>query len=143
MAKSALPSSIREAVILRASKCCEYCLSQDKYSPHAFTLDHILPESLGGTDDFENLAYACFLCNRLKSNKLKIFDPNSSKWIPLFNPRNHIWREHFSWNETYTHIIGISLIGNLTISELQLNREKLIEYRQCIIPFGVHPPTVE
>ena len=26
------------------------------------------------------------------------------------------------------------------VKELKLNRDKLIEYRQCIIPFGEHPP---
>ncbi len=74
MAKPSIPSDVRAAVILRASKCCEYCKSQDKYSSTAFTIDHILPESLDGTSDFLNLCYACFLCNRLKSNKLKVFD---------------------------------------------------------------------
>ena len=143
MTKSNFRSAIRDAVIQRASKCCEYCLSQDKYSPHAFTIDHILPESLGGTDDFENLAYCCFLCNRLKSNKLTAFDAVSEKWTPLFNPRTHVWKEHFSWNEATTHIIGVSRVGVLTISELKLNREKLIEYRETIIPFGTHPPYLE
>ena len=65
MAKLNIPTDVREAVILRASKCCEYCKSQDKYSPTAFTIDHVVPESLDGTSAFENLAYACFLCNRL------------------------------------------------------------------------------
>lgn len=140
MAKVSLSNALRLAVILRAAKCCEYCKSQDKYSPTSFTIDHILPESLDGTSDFENLAYACFLCNRLKSNKLKVFDTLSGKWIPLFNPRKDLWHEHFAWNEDTTKIMGISIIGRCSVKELQLNREKLIEYRNCIIPFGTHPP---
>lgn len=121
-------------------KCCEYCKSQDKYSPTAFTIDHVLPESLDGTSDIENLAYACFLCNRLKSNKLKVFDTITEKWMPLFSPRQHNWNDHFSWSEDATQVIGLTAIGRCTIKELRLNREKLIEYRQCIIPFGTHPP---
>jgi HNH endonuclease len=142
MAKLTISSELRSAVVVRASKCCEYCKSQDKYSPTAFTIDHILPESLDGTSDFENLAYACFLCNRLKSNKLNIYDSFSKKWIPLFNPRKNIWEEHFFWSEDSTTIIGFTSSGRCTIKELKLNRDKLIEYRNCIIPFGTHPPSI-
>ena len=142
MAKLGVSATLRAAVISRASKCCEYCKSQDKYSPTIFTIDHVLPESLDGTSDFENLAYACFLCNRLKSNKLKVFDEITEKWVPLFNPRKDAWNEHFSWNEDGTKIIGITIVGRCTVKEIKLNREKLVEYRNCIIPFGTHPPKI-
>lgn len=140
MAKINIPNDLRYAVIKRALKCCEYCKSQDRYSPTSFTMDHFIPENLEGTSDFENLVYACFLCNRLKSNKLKVFDVTTDKWIPLFNPRKDIWGEHFSWSDDTTKIIGISIVGRCTVKALKLNREKLIEYRNCIIPFGEHPP---
>jgi len=140
MPKFSISVSLREAVISRASKCCEYCKSQDKYSPTAFTIDHVIPESLDGTSNFDNLAYARFLCNRLKSNKLKAFDSITEKWIPLFNPRKDVWNEHFVWNEDTTRIVGLTVIGRCTVKEFKLNREKLIEYRNCIIPFGTHPP---
>ena len=141
MAKTIFSAALREQVILRALHCCEYCKSQDKYAPHLFTIDHLLPKNLGGTNDFINLAYACFLCNRLKSNKLNVFDPISESWIPLFNPRIDAWHQHFSWNEDATQIIGLTAIGRMTVGTLKLNRDKLIEYRQALIPFGVHPPT--
>lgn len=140
MPKFYISNSLKEAVVLRASNCCEYCKSQDKYSPTSFTIDHIIPESLDGTSIFENLAYACFLCNRLKSNKIKTFDELSEKWIPLFNPRTDNWGDHFAWNQEATLIIGTTIIGRCCVKELKLNREKLIEYRNCIIPFGTHPP---
>jgi HNH endonuclease len=140
MAKLMITTSLREEVKLRANKCCEYSKSQDKYSPTAFTIDHILPESLDGTSDFDNLAYACFLCNRLKSNKLKSFDIITEKWITLYNPRTDVWEDHFVWNEDATQILGITIVGRCTVKELKLNREKLIEYRNCIILFGTHPP---
>ena len=140
MPKLYISVALREAVVERAIQCCEYCKSQDKYSPTAFTIDHILPESLDGKSDLENLAYACFLCNRLKSNKQKAFDVLTDQWIPLFNPRTQNWHEHFSWNQDASMILGISIIGRCTVRELQLNRKKLVEYRKCIIPFGTHPP---
>lgn len=48
--------------------------------------------------------------------------------------------EHFSWNQDATKIIGLTIKGHCTIKELKLNREKLVEYRNALIPFGVHPP---
>jgi HNH endonuclease len=140
MAKLTISIDLREAVKLRANKCCEYCKSQDKYSPTDFTIDHIIPESLDGTSEIENLAYACFLCNRLKSNKLKSFDTISQKWNPLYNPRIDVWDEHFAWSEDATNILGTTTIGRCTVKELKLNRDKLIEYRNCLILFGTHPP---
>ena len=120
MGKSIFSIAIREAVKGRASGCCEYCMSQDRYSPNVFTIDHILPESLGGSKDLENLAYACFLCNRLKSNKLKTIDLATDVWVSLFNPRIDVWKDHFSWSDDLTVIIGISMTGRATVSALQL-----------------------
>ena len=140
MAKFTISNEVRETVILRAFKCCEYCKSQDKYSPTSFTIDHIIPESLDGTSEFANLAYACFLCNRLKSNKLKVFDSLTGKWIPLFNPRKDIWKEHFAWNEDTTKIIGISPTGRATVKVLNLNRFGVVNLRRLLLLDGLHPP---
>jgi hypothetical protein len=143
MAKTILSPSIVKNVIARANKCCEYCQSQDRYSPNRFTIDHVTPESIEINDDFENLAYACFLCNRLKSNKLVGFDALTQTFWPIFNPRLEKWAQHFAWNENASTIIGITPIGRATIKELQLNREKLIEYRAALLVFGVHPPKMD
>ena len=140
MPKSGISPDTIETVSLWADHCCVYCKSQDKYSPHGFTIDHIIPLSLGGTNDLENLAYACFLCNRLKSNKTEAFDNLSEKLVPLFNPRKDSWHQHFAWNEDATLVIGISPGGRATVDVLQLNREKLIEYRRAVMPLGTHPP---
>ncbi len=140
MAKTVLPSSLREAVMSRAENCCEYCQSQDKFSPDYFTIDHALPQDEGGTDEISNLAYACFLCNRLKSNKITVLDPLSQAPVTIFNPRNHIWQEHFAWSEDYLRIIGLTPAGRGTVEVLQLNRKKLMDYRMALIVFKEHPP---
>jgi hypothetical protein len=142
MAKKSLKLDKREEVIFRAINLCEYCQSQDKYSPNSFTIDHYIPEEAGGTDDILNLIYACFLCNRLKSNKLNGFDSVTQSLWPIFNPRKDNWSNHFTWNEDTTLIIGITPIGRCTVSELQLNRKKLIEYRKALLVFGEHPPKI-
>jgi hypothetical protein len=140
MAKSVILPSTREAVILRAGFCCEYCQSQDKFSPNSFTIDHVLPSEAGGTDEIENLAYACFLCNRLKSNKTTVFDAMSKTNVAMFNPRIHNWQEHFIWNGDYLRIIGLTPTGRGTVEVLQLNRKKLLDYRTALLAFGEHPP---
>jgi len=136
---SSLPET-RLQVAARAKQCCEYCKSMDTFSPNYFTIDHIIPEPLGGTDALDNLAYACFLCNRLKSNKLSVFDVASAAWVNLYNPRTMDWNEHFAWSEDLILILGISATGRVTVDELQLNRPKLVAYRKAVIPFGIHPP---
>jgi hypothetical protein len=136
---SSLPET-RLVVAERAKHCCEYCKSMDNFSPNDFTVDHILPEPMGGNDSLDNLAYACFLCNRLKSNKLAVYDAVSNSMISLFNPRTQDWNEHFAWSEDLTSIIALNAVGRVTLDVLQLNRPKLIAYRKAVIPFGVHPP---
>ncbi len=136
---SSLPET-RLQVAARAKHCCEYCKSMDTFSPNYFTVDHIIPGPLGGSDSLDNFAYACFLCNRLKSNKLTILDITSNTWINLFNPRIQDWNEHFAWSEDLTTIIGLSAIGRITVDGLELNRPKLIAYRKAVTLFGVHPP---
>lgn len=140
MAKTVIPIALRERVMQRASHCCEYCRTLDSYLPHDFTMDHLLPISMFGTNDFENLAYACFICNRLKSNKLKVFDSMLEIWVDLFNPRIHKWKEHFFWSEDATEIIGKTSIGSMTIATLKLNRYKLLQCRKNLIEIGKHPP---
>jgi HNH endonuclease len=141
MSKTKFPLDIRFTVMQRAAFCCEYCKSQDKYSPNSFTIDHILSEDLGGSSDISNLAYACFLCNRLKWHKQTAFDVVSERWVRFFNPREDNWNDHFNWSEDATLVIGTSPIGRATVEGLKLNRDKLIEYRKAIIPFGTHPPS--
>jgi hypothetical protein len=53
----------RQLVRQRSNFLCEYCHSGEAGSTAVFTFDHILPQSLGGNDDAENLALACIRCN--------------------------------------------------------------------------------
>jgi hypothetical protein len=140
MPKAVLSADVREGVMFRAKHCCEYCQSQDKYSPNLFTIDHIVPTGLGGANEENNFAYACFLCNRLKSDKVTFVDPITQKHVPVYNPRTHIWPQHFAWNEDFTLIVGLTATGRGTVFTLRLNRQKLIEYRRALLPFGGHPP---
>lgn len=44
---------------------CKFCEVKDK-----LTVDHIIPLSLGGTDESNNLQILCLSCNRKKGNNL-------------------------------------------------------------------------
>lgn len=56
----------RKIIYDKADGRCELCgqrlLFQD------MTLDHIIPLSMGGADEMENLQSSCYACNQLKDN---------------------------------------------------------------------------
>lgn len=39
----------------RAVYLCEYCHSPERLSANRFTIEHVIPQSLGGSDDLANL----------------------------------------------------------------------------------------
>jgi 5-methylcytosine-specific restriction endonuclease McrA len=53
-------AKLRHRVRQRAQNLCEYCHTLLDLTGHEFTLDHIIPESQGGTSDFQNLCFCCF-----------------------------------------------------------------------------------
>lgn len=48
---------------------CLYCGKKIEWRSGDFTLDHVIPRSLGGTTDWSNIVSCCFSCNQEKSNK--------------------------------------------------------------------------
>ncbi len=135
-----ISQDVREEVKQRAGACCEYCYSQEFFSADSFTLDHIIPYSKGGSNEADNLAYACQGCNRRKYIHRKARDPKSWKKVPLYHPRNHEWEEHFRWTEDYLEIVGISATGRATVAKLALNREGVKNLREVLVETGDHPP---
>jgi 5-methylcytosine-specific restriction endonuclease McrA len=63
-----IPNSIQEFVRNRANFQCEYCHYPEFLSTSPLTIDHIKPQSLGGSDDVDNLASACRRCNERHYN---------------------------------------------------------------------------
>ena len=70
-----IPEAIREQVRRRAGYLCEYCHASEQWQYVAFTMDHIVPLSQEGSSDVDNLALACFPCNRRKSDRQEMADP--------------------------------------------------------------------
>ena len=75
--KPSVPERLRRQVQERAQGRCEYCLihESDMYYPHE--ADHVIAEKHGGATSLENLAWACFYCNRFKGTDLASVDPTS------------------------------------------------------------------
>jgi hypothetical protein len=135
-----LSASVQEQVRLRANFLCEYCHTDETWQYIPFTIDHIISVSEGGEDSLDNLALACFHCNRYKSNKQMAFDAETEKRVPLFNPREHRWADHFIWSGNGLLIIPLTAIGRATIGLLEFNRERIQQIRSADISIGRHPP---
>ncbi|MEM7797348.1 MAG: HNH endonuclease [Cyanobacteria bacterium P01_C01_bin.118] len=140
MPRSKISDIVQVQVRRRAAHYCEYCHASEKWQYVRFTVDHIVPLNLGGTDDLDNLALACFHCNRRKWNHVKGPDPESGQEVPLFNPRSDQWSVHFIWSNDGLYIRGLTSTGRATVDILELNRERVINIRAADSEVGRHPP---
>jgi hypothetical protein len=141
MSKAYIPKALREKVAKQAKYRCGYCLTQARVVGEEMELDHLFPESLGGPTTEENLWLACTKCNETKNSRFVATDPESSELVGLFNPREQVWEEHFTWNEEKTIIIGLTPVGRATVVALGLNRQIRIMARKLWVGWGIHPPT--
>lgn len=71
----------KKAVFLRDRGLCAFC--GEKLNLKNFTLDHVLPISRGGENDFENVVTACKTCNNKKGAKT----PHEAGLKLLFEPK--------------------------------------------------------
>lgn len=70
--------SLKERVRERAAGRCEYFHADERWQFIRLTIDHVVPSSAGGTDEFDNLALACRNCNERRSNRREFADPESN-----------------------------------------------------------------
>ena len=134
---------LREQVRQRAGYLCEYCHTNERWQYVRFTIDHVVPVVAGGSGALENLALACFHCNRRKSNKQDSIDPETGAATALFNPRLQLWAEHFVWSIDGLLVIPRTATGRATMSALELNRARILEIRRADIEVGRHPPATD
>jgi hypothetical protein len=133
-----LSKSQRQIVRDRAKNCCEYCHLSATSHIVPFHIDHILPKKHGGTDETDNLCFACFTCNAYKSHDLAGVDPITGQITPLYHPRLQMWAEHFELQDNM-QINGLTAIGRTTMRVLQLNLDERIELRQTLAKLGEYP----
>lgn len=131
MANHSISNEIRRLVINRAKERCEYCLIHQKYSIYSHEIDHIIPMKHGGKTSQENLALSCLSCNRHKGSDFATIDLTNNEIVPLFNPRQQNWSEHFELNNG--KIEGLTKIGKGTARLLQFNAKNRLIERQLLI----------
>ncbi|WP_442936715.1 HNH endonuclease [Nostoc sp.] len=141
-----IDDATKEILRRRANYLCEYCHSPERISTTRFTVDHLIPKSIGGSDELNNLALACRRCNERRYNFVAGYDPETKAIVPLFNPRQQIWSDHFLWSVNGRTIIGVTPTGRATCKRLDINDERYSEddsirsARGFWIQAGLHPP---
>lgn len=135
-----ISTATRDKIAAAAKHRCEYCQTDQAISGGQMHLEHIIPESRGGTSDESNLCLSCAWCNSYKWAKTQNTDPQTQQIVPLFHPRQQNWHEHFRWREDGVHIIGITPIGRATVEALKMNNEFIVPARRHWVEAGWHPP---
>jgi hypothetical protein len=103
-------------------------------------MDHIIPEAAGGRTSEENLWLACHSCNEFKGAQTHARDPQTGRYVRLFNPRRQRWHEHFTWSEDGTRVVGLTACGRATVTALQLNHEEIVRARRLWVSVDWWPP---
>ena len=135
-----IPKRLREEIAAEAGHRCGYCLSPQDFTAMPMEIEHITPRAAGGPTVQENLWLACPLCNGHKAAQTHGVDPETGERVPLFNPRMQAWREHFTWSDDGTLVVGLTAYGRATVVVLQLNNEYLVHARRRWMMAGWHPP---
>lgn len=126
------PLIIRKLIAERAMYRCEYSRVFENDSNYAYHIEHIISRQHGGTDDTDNLAYSCSVCNWKKGSNIATILRPEGPFVSLFNPRIDNWFEHFLPENGI--IQARTNIGSATVNLLELNHpDKVIERRELSI----------
>jgi len=120
----------RKIVIKRANNCCEYCKIHQSDAFQKHQIEHIIALKHGGSSDIDNLALACTECNFHKGTDLSTMLLPNKELIRLFNPREHLWTEHFYIEDCLFY--SKSKIGEATIKILKMNDVDAIIVRRML-----------
>ena len=103
---------------------CGYCGVREEQVGAQLTMDHYIPVAHGGTDDYENLVYACHTCNGFKSD----FMPESPTRRVL-HPKRDDFASHIQEIDDGV-LAGLSSVGLFHIEKIKLNRPQLVQRRK-------------
>lgn len=140
MLRRAISSATKDLVRTRAGGQCEYCRCPEEFSPDTFSIEHITPVALNGSNAQSNLALSCQGCNGSKCVRIEAFDDVTVATVSLFHPRQQRWGEHFRWSADSVRVEGLSATGRATIEVLRLNRAGVVNLRRLLMLDERHPP---
>ena len=129
--------SVRNLVAKRANYCCEYCHIHQDDLVFTYQVDHIISLKHSGTNQIDNLAYTCSLCNQNKGSNIATIMLDSGRMVRLFNPRKDKWRTHFGLLNG--QILAKTRIGIATIHVLDLNNLDRVLLRKVLEEVGRYP----
>ena len=137
MNASYVSAALRRRVQERAGGRCEYCLlsAADAYFSHE--PDHIVAIKHGGESVLENIAWACFDCNRYKGSDISSKDPFSGELVRLFHIRIDLWHAHFAYENGIIH--PLTSIGRVNARLLQFNQADRVEVRRLLEDLNRYP----
>lgn len=118
-----ISAHLRRTVRTLYAFSCGYCGVSETEVGAYLTIDHFVPRDANGSDDIENLVYACPACNRHKS----------AAWNPQAPPVLHPLRTNMT-----LHVLplpdgllqGLTAEGVRHIETLHLNRPPMVERRK-------------
>jgi hypothetical protein len=128
-------AGLKAEVRQRAAFRCEYRHFPEQFAELRFQLGHIIPEQDRGPTVLRNVAWSCLRCNKRKGPNLSGMDPQTSRMVRLFNPRDDVWRDHFTWHGP--RLIGLTPIGRATVAVLQCNHPDAMLAREALMAEGV------
>src|SRR5260221_464572 len=131
VSRTFIPKELRQRVAEQAHHRCGYCLTAEAIVGAPMELDHLIPESLGGPTEEQNLWLACSLCNDCKADRVAGLDAESGEVVRLFDPRRQSWVEHFCWTAKGDRIVGLTPTGRATVAALNLNRSPFAVQQKC------------
>jgi len=131
-------AEIARQVETRAGERCEYCHMHQSLQGATFHIEHIIPTSLGGHSELDNLAWSCPGCNLQKSNRTEVMDPETGIRVRLFHPRQDQWAQHFQFRG-YA-VTGLTPIGRATAAAFEMNPPRRLLIRQAEELFSLFPP---
>ena len=139
MSPTYVSAALRRRVRERARTRCEYCLLAEDDAFFSHEPDHVIARKHGGETSLQNLAWACFDCNRFKGSDIASLDPLTSDLVPLYNPRSQPWDEHFEVEGGTIYPLTPS--GRVTERLLKLNLPERVEIRVLLARSGLFPGT--
>jgi HNH endonuclease len=135
-----ISDEVRNLVRERAYYRCEYCQMSSDCIYAKMHVDHIKPQTRGGSDEPYNLCYACPNCNLAKGMSTHATDPTTGEMIALFDPRTQNWSEHFTWADDLAMIAGLTANGRVTVVALKMNEPESLSFRRLMVAIGSYPP---
>ncbi len=115
---------------------CVYCAIGDKEfgGQRNFHVEHYKPKSKLEfaylINDYDNLFYACAICNTFKSDSWFLAKDGDWNTIHYPNPSLYDYGEFFEISGDIFTITGNHLVGEFLIQKLHLNRFQLINFRR-------------